>query len=220
MKTCPNCKIHVGGSPTYCPLCQSQLLGEGEPPRYPSVEPEQRRYSLAYKIVAFVLLTATVICVAIDLLGPDTPVSWSIPVILGVAGTLILLRVMMKRRRNAPKLLFQTLVLVSVVLVLCDLATGWHRFSVDYVVPILCTVALVLNSIFGYINRHFTESGLVYLLRGIVVGALPYQPFLLSPQQAPVAWTVCLIVGIITFLSLVIFKGRDLWTELQKRLHL
>ena len=211
MKTCPNCKIHVGGSPTYCPLCQSQLLGEGEPPRYPSVEPEQRRYSLAYKIVAFVLLTATVICVAIDLLGPDTPVSWSIPVILGVAGTLILLRVMMKRRRNAPKLLF---------LVLCDLATGWHRFSVDYVVPILCTVALVLNSIFGYINRHFTENGLVYLLLNIVVGALPYLAFLLSPQQAPVAWTVCLIVGIITFLSLVIFKGRDLWTELQKRLHL
>lgn len=220
MKTCPNCKIHVGGSPTYCPLCQSQLLGEGEPPRYPSVEPEQRRYSLAYKIVAFVLLTATVICVAIDLLGPDTPVSWSIPVILGVAGTLILLRVMMKRRRNAPKLLFQTLVLVSVVLVLCDLATGWHRFSVNYVVPILCTVALVLNSIFGYINRHFTENGLVYLLLNIVVGALPYLAFLLSPQQAPVAWTVCLIVGIITFLSLVIFKGRDLWTELQKRLHL
>ena len=58
------------------------------------------------------------------------------------------------------------------------------------------------------------------LLLNIVVGALPYLAFLLSPQQAPIAWTVCLIVGIITFLSLVIFKGRDLWTELQKRLHL
>ena len=32
--------------------------------------------------------------------------------------------------------------------------------------------------------------------------------------------TIFLIVGIITFLSLVIFKGRDLWVELQKRLHL
>ena len=43
---------------------------------------------------------------------------------------------------------------------------------------------------------------------------------LLSPEQVPMAWTICLIVGIITFLSLVIFKGRDLWVELQKRLHL
>lgn len=220
MKTCPNCKIRVGGSPEYCPLCQSQLLGEGEPARYPHVEPELRRYSLAYKIIAFVLLTITIICMAVDFLVLDSAMHWSLPVLIGVAGTLILLRTLMKRRRNAPKLLFQTLVLVSVVLVLCDLATGWHRFSVDYVVPILCTVALVLNSIFGYINRHFTENGLVYLLLNIVVGALPYLAFLLSPQQAPVAWTVCLIVGIITFLSLVIFKGRDLWTELQKRLHL
>ena len=220
MKICPNCKIHVGGDPAYCPLCQSQLLGEGEPPRYPRVEPELRRFSLAYKIVAFVLLTAAVVCVAIDLLGPDTPVHWSIPVVLGVVGVLVLLRAMMRRRRNAPKLLFQTLVLVSVVLVLCDWATGWHRFSVDYAVPILCTTALVLNSIFAYINRHFTENGLVYLLLNIVVGALPYLAFFLSPEEAPLAWTICLIVSIITCLSLIIFKGRDLWTELQKRLHL
>lgn len=220
MKTCPNCKIQVGGDPVYCPLCQSQLLGAGEPPRYPPTQPELRRYSMAYKIVAFVLLTAAVVCVAIDLLGPETPVRWSIPVVIGVAGVLVLLRAMMKRRRNAPKLLFQTLVLVSAVLVLCDWATGWHRFSVNYAVPILCTAALVLNAVFAYVNRHFTENGLVYLLLNIVVGALPYLAFLLSPEQVPMAWTICLIVGIITFLSLVIFKGRDLWVELQKRLHL
>ena len=156
MKTCPNCKIRVGGDPAYCPLCQSQLLGAGEPPRYPPTQPELRRYSMAYKIVAFVLLTAAVVCVAIDLLGPETPVRWSIPVVIGVAGVLVLLRAMMKRRRNAPKLLFQTLVLVSAVLVLCDWATGWHRFSVNYAVPILCTAALVLNAVFAYVNRHFT----------------------------------------------------------------
>ena len=220
MKTCPNSKIRVGGAPAYCPLCQSQLLGAGEPPRYPPTQPELRRYSMAYKIVAFVLLTAAVVCVAIDLLGPETPVRWSIPVVIGVAGVLVLLRAMMKRRRNAPKLLFQTLVLVSAVLVLCDWATGWHRFSVNNAVPILCTAALVLNAVFAYVNRHFTENGLVYLLLNIVVGALPYLAFLLSPEQVPMAWTICLIVGIITFLSLVIFKGRDLWVELQKRLHL
>ena len=220
MKTCPNCKIKVGGSPAYCPLCQSQLLGAGEPPRYPAVVPEQRRFSLAYKIVAFVLLTAAVICVAIDLLGPETSVQWSIPVVIGVAGTLVLLRGMMKRRRNAPKMLFQTLVLVSVVLVLCDWATGWHRFSVDYAVPILCTVALVLNSVFAFLNRHFTENSLVYLLLNIVVGALPYAAYFLSPGEVPLAWSSCLIVSIITCLSLVIFKGRTLWGELQRRLHL
>ena len=85
---------------------------------------------------------------------------------------------------------------------------------------LLQAILIMLNAVFAYVNRHFTENGLVYLLLNIVVGALPYLAFLLSPEQVPMAWTICLIVGIITFLSLVIFKGRDLWVELQKRLHL
>lgn len=220
MKTCPNCKIRVGGSPEYCPLCQSQLLGEGEPARYPHVEPELRRYSLAYKIIAFVLLTITIICMAVDFLVLDSAMHWSLPVLIGVAGTLILLRTLMKRRRNAPKLLFQTLILVSAVLLLCDVVTGWHRFSIDLIIPVMCTVALVLNFIFAFVNRRFTENSLVYLLLNIVIGVLPYVALLIGPSHTPGLWLICLIVSIITFLGLAIFKARDLWAELQKRLHL
>ena len=220
MKTCPNCKIRVGGSPEYCPLCQSQLLGEGEPARYPHVEPELRRYSLAYKIIAFGLLTITIICMAVDFLVLHSTIHWSLPVLIGVAGTLILLRTLMKRRRNAPKLLFQTLILVSAVLLLCDVVTGWHRFSIDLIIPVMCTVALVLNFIFAFVNRRFTENSLVYLLLNIIIGVVPYIVFLLTPNQAPGLWVICLIVSIITFLGLAIFKARDLWAELQKRLHL
>lgn len=220
MKTCPNCKIRVGGSPEYCPLCQSQLLGEGESARYPHVEPELRRYSLAYKIIAFVLLTITIICMAVDFLVLDSAMHWSLPVLIGVAGTLILLRTLMKRRRNAPKLLFQTLILVSAVLLLCDVVTGWHRFSIDLIIPVMCTVALVLNFIFAFVNRRFTENSLVYLLLNIVIGVLPYVVLLISPSHTPGLWLICLIVSIITFLGLAIFKARDLWAELQKRLHL
>ena len=30
MKTCPYCRIKVGGNLEKCPLCQSKILGEGE----------------------------------------------------------------------------------------------------------------------------------------------------------------------------------------------
>ena len=184
------------------------------------MEPELRRYSLAYKIIAFVLLTITIICMAVDFLVLDSAMHWSLPVLIGVAGTLILLRTLMKRRRNAPKLLFQTLILVSAVLLLCDVVTGWHRFSIDLIIPVMCTVALVLNFIFAFVNRRFTENSLVYLLLNIVIGVLPYVALLISPSHTPGLWLICLIVSIITFLGLAIFKARDLWAELQKRLHL
>ena len=38
--------------------------------------------------------------------------------------------------------------------------------------------------------------------------------------RPPLPWIICLLISVITFLGLVIFKGRDLRTELAKRLHL
>ena len=62
MKTCPHCHIQVGGSAQYCPLCQNPLVGTPEPDRYPKVVPPARQASLFYRIAAFVLLGAAVIC--------------------------------------------------------------------------------------------------------------------------------------------------------------
>lgn len=62
MKTCPHCHIQVGGSAQYCPLCQNPLVGTPEPDRYPKVVPPARQTSLFYRIAAFVLLGAAVIC--------------------------------------------------------------------------------------------------------------------------------------------------------------
>ena len=66
MKTCPHCHIQVGGSAQYCPLCQNPLVGTPEPNRYPKVVPPARQASLFYRIAAFVLLGAAVICGVVD----------------------------------------------------------------------------------------------------------------------------------------------------------
>ena len=57
---------------------------------------------------------------------------------------------------------------------LCGLLRGWNGIAIDAIVPILCSVTLVLNFIFAFVNRRFTENGLVYLLLNIVVGVVPY----------------------------------------------
>ena len=93
--------------------------------------------------------------------------------------------------------------------------------GIDLVIPVLCTVALVLNFIFAFVNRRFTENGLVYLLLNIVVGVVPYIGLTLRHSvRPPMAWVICLVISMITFLGLVIFKGRSLLAEFEKRLHL
>ena len=87
MKTCPHCHIQVGGSAQYCPLCQNPLVGTPEPDRYPKVVPPARQTSLFYRIAAFVLLGAAVICGVVDyLMIEGRHMHWSLLVMIGAVG--------------------------------------------------------------------------------------------------------------------------------------
>ncbi|MGN0974967.1 MAG: DUF6320 domain-containing protein [Gemmiger sp.] len=218
MKYCPKCKLNVGGEDEFCPLCQGELVGTPTEAAYPRVEPPKRRLSMMYKVVAFVLLAATVVCITVDLLTPGP--HWSLPVALCVAAFLVMLRIAMNQRPNVPRLLFQLLLAVSAVAIICDWYLGSGGFSLDYVVPTLCTVTLIVNFGLAFVRKRFAENGLVYLLMNILIGVLPYLLLFLRADVRPVAWVVCLVVSVITFLGLAVFKGRELFVEMHKRLHL
>ena len=112
------------------------------------------------------------------------------------------------------------LVGASLLVWFCDWFLGWNNVSIDMVIPILCTVTLLLNFLFAFVNRKFTENGLIYLLLNIGVGVVPYIVLTIRHTRTALPWVICLIVSVITFLGLVIFKGRILWSEFAKRLHL
>ena len=198
MNTCPHCHIQVGGDARYCPLCQNRLPGSAGEPYFPATAPRIHRASLLYKIVAFVLSALVVVGGAFDfLLLEETP------------------------HRH-----FSVLMAVSALLVFTDWFNGYTGYSLDLVVPILCCVALACNFIFAFLRSNFTANALVYLLMNIGIGVLPYILLFfridydgkLDAHSIP--WVICLILSIITFLGLVIFRGRDLKNELVKRLHM
>ena len=159
MKTCPHCHIQVGGDTGYCPLCQNRLHGEQGSPWFPPTAPRIHRASLFYKIVAFVVLTLTVVAGAIDFLLLDTAhLHFSLLILVwGVAG-LSVLRVLLRRRYNGPRLVFNLLLLVSALIVFTDWFTGYTGYSLDLVVPILCSVTLVCNFIFAFLHSRFTAN--------------------------------------------------------------
>ena len=141
-------------------------------------------------------------------------------------GHLRVLRAVLRRRFNGPRQIFNLLLLVSALLVFTDWFNGYTGYSLDLVVPILCCVALACNFIFAFLRSNFTANALVYLLMNIGIGVLPYILLFfridydgkLDAHSIP--WVICLILSIITFLGLVIFRGRDLKNELVKRLHM
>lgn len=219
MKTCPHCKIKVGGSFEECPLCQSHLLGSKSPDYWPSAARIKHR-SLALKLVQFLLLAGCVICAAVDFLILKEPhLHWSVPVLAWVVVCLWFLTRYLRNHHSIPRILFQTMLVYSLLTVWTEYFIGFRGISTNFIVPILCGCILILNFVFSFIDAGFTENSLVYILLNILVGTLPYVPLLLHEGEPPLTWTICLIISVITFLGLFIFKGRTLWSELHKRLH-
>ena len=66
MKTCPYCKIKVGGDLKKCPLCQSKIVGEGES-YYPSPSILKLRSPL-YRIQLFIVWVVIIAALGIDFL--------------------------------------------------------------------------------------------------------------------------------------------------------
>ena len=208
MNTCPHCHIQVGGDARYCPLCQNRLPGSAGEPYFPATAPR------IHRAFDFLLLEET----------PHR--HFSVLMAVWAVALLRVLRAVLRRRFNGPRQIFNLLLLVSALLVFTDWFNGYTGYSLDLVVPILCCVALACNFIFAFLRSNFTANALVYLLMNIGIGVLPYILLFfridydgkLDAHSIP--WVICLILSIITFLGLVIFRGRDLKNELVKRLHM
>ena len=226
MKTCPHCHITIGGSAAYCPLCQNRLSGPDEAPWWPRITPPVRRFSLLFKIVAFVLLAATMVVMAIDfLLVPEPHHHESLLMLVWVVAALLVLRGLLRRRYNGPRQVFSLLLLVSGLLIFTDWYNGYTGYSLDIVIPILCSVTLVCNFIFAFWRSRFTQNALVYMLLNIGIGVLPYLLLLFRVGTGridahSIPWVICLIISLVTCLGLIIFQGRKLRSELEKRLHM
>lgn len=216
---CTHCNIEVGSNTKICPLCQSHLVGESEKEYWP-IPRDLKHQSMLWKIFLFICLVATALCLFIDFLFIETKhFHWSVIVLAWVVVFVTSLSHFIKCHRSVPRVIFQIMIEFSVMI----FATGWYgnfrAVSIDYLMPIVCSITLVINFIFSFIDASFTESSLLYLLLNIGVGVVPYIALYIHRGKAPMAWTISLLISVITFLGLAVFKGKTMISEVQKRLH-
>ncbi|MCR5784912.1 MAG: hypothetical protein K6G40_04605 [Eubacterium sp.] len=220
MKNCPYCKIDVVGKAKSCPLCQSPLQGYETDEFWPDTSVKKKN-SIIYKCVVFLMLTTISVLLIVDFLTVRSDHNhFSIPVSLFILAVFYLVSRIFIKHKSIPKTLFFTMAVYSIVMVYAGWYFGIMTISVDFVIPIIVSVVLVLNFVGSFIDKRFAEVGMLYILMNIIVGVVPYIVLYIKDGYPPVAWIVCLIISIVTFIGLIVFKGRVVVTELQKRLHI
>lgn len=220
MKNCAYCKIDVGGNLKKCPLCQSTLNGEGERPYFPA-QTVLKIQSFFYRMQLFIVWAAIIASLGMDFLmeidfGLDIK-HWSILVTLWLFGFEYVVDRLFIRSSSPSRVIscFILIVLALSMLTAYYLEPSYLYFLINWVIPVVIMGGLLTNFILAMLDKK--GNAMAYLLGNVLIGIVPYLVFFLMHKEPSVEWIICLIFTLILLVGSIIFKGREVSSELQRR---
>lgn len=219
MKKCPYCKVEVGGNPEKCPLCQSKLMGEGDRAYFP-VQDTMKFRSFLYKLQLFIVWVVIIACLGLDFLVhlrlPGLPeLHWGLLVAMWlVAFEFLIMRQFKPGMGSARKVTMMVLIILAMLSVTAYFL-GFLQITLDLIVPVVITGAVIANFVLAMVDKN--GNAMAYLLSGLLCGVIPSIVLFIVKDRMPVAWMVCMIVSLVLFAGVIIFKGRLVAGELQRR---
>ncbi len=220
MKQCEKCNVAVSDPKKSCPLCGADLTDGDKTERetFPSIPLRYKRHSLYFRLLILGTVAAGIISVMINLLLPQSG-WWSLIVLLGILCFWLLLGTAIQKTNNIAKNILWQSALTSLLLILWDLFSGWHRWSVDYAIPAIYIAAMLGIAVVSQAMRLRGEDYIIYLLVDTLLGLIPLIFFLSG--LADVGWlcVISVIISLLTLTSLFLFSDINLFQELKKRFH-
>ncbi|MBE7069248.1 MAG: hypothetical protein E7386_01970 [Ruminococcaceae bacterium] len=95
---------------------------------------------------------------------------------------------------------------------------GLLKITLDLVVPAVLAATITANFVLALIDKN--GNTMLYLLTGLFMGIAPSIIYFFVSAKMPLVWVICLMVSVILFAGSVIFRGRTVAAEFQRRLHL
>ncbi len=222
MRRCPYCKIGIEGDLVKCPLCQSKISGNGEDPCYPKLEAQKKR-SLFYKIHISLAWGLLIIGIGLDfMIGLRLPafpdLHWSL--LLAMWLMVFEFGIMRQFKPGTGSAGKVTMLVLITIVMWCVTAYffGFMKITIDLVVPIALAATTTANFVLAMIDKN--GNTMSYLLSGVFLGVVPGVIFYFVRSEMPLAWAICLMVSFILFAGAVIFKGREVAAEFQRRFHI
>ncbi|CVI65633.1 hypothetical protein NDGK_00265 [Clostridiales bacterium CHKCI001] len=221
MLYCEKCNVKIRTNHKYCPLCQSPLIGEiGEDSKlFPELEEKTHASKLMLRIFNFLCVAIIIISLMVNwLITPGK--QWSIWIGAGVLCVWIFLTVGVYKRKNLMKNAMWQLFLITVGTVIWDAAIGWSGWSVNYVIPIAGLVTIIILIVIAMVYHLASPEYMIYFLMNCLYGIIPFILLLTGCITVKLPALLCICCCALLFSALIIFQGRAVYSELQKKFHL
>ena len=219
MRYCPHCKVKLENELEFCPLCDMETEpADGETAdEYPYIRTRFSR-RLLIKTITFLSVVIAAVSFLINHLVPtDSP--WVFITAAAIVYVWISMMNVIRNARNPGSIMLCQLLTVSGLTFVIDYLTGFHRWSVNYVIPFLISgsaIAIVLCIVIRPIKyRAYT----LYQLVITILGALALMLWFFGAAEVEWPSVMAAAVSVICFSAMIVFADRSTRNELHKRFH-
>lgn len=221
MRHCSNCQVDISGDWDTCPLCHNPIRTKGidvQDSPFPDIPLRFQKY-LAIKILTFLSVIMVVLSFIIYHIWPIRT-NWPLLVLFGLISMWLIVESIIRKKRNIAKSIVYQIAILSLLSVLWEYYLGWSGWSVNYAIPIICSSALVAMFVSVRVVKLEVGDYVLYILIGALLGLIPllFNLFGWITHQFPSFVSVCL--SVVMLAAVMVFRGHEIASELQKRMHL
>lgn len=188
-------------------------------PEYPKdAKPnyEGRKFMKSFSYVCIVV--AVFAAMANAIVSPEG--HWSILIGGGILSMWFALMVGYTKRHNLMKNAMWELLIVTLGGVLWDVCTGWHGWSVNWVLPCVSILIQISMLVISKIQSHSPREYMIYYVMANIYGVvLPLICMLTKIAVFRVPSILCMGFSFLFFFALLMFKGREFREEIYKKFH-
>ena len=220
MRYCRNCNVHIREKRDKCVLCENKLEGlqENSENIFPEIPPFYESH-LALKIMIFISIVALVISFGINIIFPSK-INWPILFMLVVISIWVGLIIIVQKRYHIPKKIIWQVIIVSILAVFWDYKTGWRGWSLDYVIPIACVSAMIIMYITAKIMNLSISDYITYIFLAGIFGIIPVLFIIFNLVDISYPSIMSIGASIILLSAILIFQGKEIKSEIIKRMHI
>lgn len=200
-------------------LKQQGIQTEKIEPEFPDTTAQTQLEMKVFRVYSYLCLAAIVAFIAADFTF-HPGIRWTLFTAAGIASMWIASGIGFVKRYNLMKNAMWQLIIVTVGCILWDVFTGWHGWSVDFVLPSVCMAILLSMFIISKVRKFSAREYMIYFVMACGYGViLPLVLLLTNVVKWHLLCNLCVVLCFLFLAGLIIFKGKEFREEMHKKFH-
>nr|WP_282097111.1 DUF6320 domain-containing protein [Soehngenia longivitae] len=125
-----------------------------------------------------------------------------------------------KKKTHLPKKIIWQVFIITVICIFWDIYTGFNGWSIEFVFPIICILAMLVMYILALVLKLSINDYITYILIDTFFGIIPIIFIALDLVEIIFPSIISVTVSIISLAAIFIFEGKNIIYELKKRTYI